>query len=429
MSDELDSVFQRRHYLHFDAPLARAKLEPLVTTPAEVARWRFLPFLLTEKDRSKVKRDPATHQPSIVKKSRSISASSHADAALYSYYAWLLAPLYEAQLHTRGLGNVATAFRKLKKSNVHFALDAFVWIEEHRPCVVLTFDVEDFFGSLDHTYLKKRWSETAGANALPADHYHVWRSLTRYSKVDKAKCFEELGISKNNPRANGRVRLCESDVFRDKISPLIEKHTASAGIPQGTPISALLSNIYMLEFDNALATLVASCGGLYRRYCDDILCVVPQDAEKAVEDAVRNWAAMLKLKLHPGKSTKHVFSSAVGSRITGAPLQYLGLIFDGEFIRIRPGGIGRHYNRMRSAVRAATRARDSAARRSGKLGPEVKIRARGLVDRFTHIGKQNFISYALRAARLTNSPAIRKQIKRHSKELRDNVQRKQARLK
>lgn len=425
MSHQLDSVFQRRRYLHFDAPLARAKLEPQVTSAAAVARWRFLPFLLTDKDRSKVKHDPATHQLSVVPKSRSISASSHADAALYSYYAWMLTPLYEAQLQARGLVNVATAFRKLKKSNVHFALDAFVWIEEHRPCVVLTFDVQDFFGSLDHAYLKRRWSETVGASPLPADHFHVWRSLTRYSEVDKAKCFEVLGISKNNPRSRGRTRLCEASVFRKTISPLITTHPGSAGIPQGTPISALLSNIYMLEFDAAVLELIDSKGGLYRRYCDDILCVVPQEGEKVIEDAVQIWSDKLKLKLHPSKSSRHLFSGAVGSRIDGSPLQYLGLTFDGEFIRIRPGGIGRHYNRMRSAVRAATRARDKSARKMGKAAPEVRIRTRGLVKGFTHAGKQNFISYALSAARITKSAAIRKQIKRHSKELRENVRRKQ----
>jgi hypothetical protein len=43
------------------------------------------------------------------------------------------------------------------------------------------------------------------------------------------------------------------------------------GIPQGTPISAALSNAYMMPLDKRIVEARGSVGGLYRRYSDDIL--------------------------------------------------------------------------------------------------------------------------------------------------------------
>lgn len=47
------------------------------------------------------------------------------------------------------------------------------------------------------------------------------------------------------------------------------------GIPQGTSISALFANAYMIEFDKKLSDYVNSVNGFYRRYSDDIILIVP----------------------------------------------------------------------------------------------------------------------------------------------------------
>lgn len=54
---------------------------------------------------------------------------------------------------------------------------------------------------------------------------------------------------------------------------------SSHGIPQGIGISTLLSNIYMLPFDREISAFVNQHGGLYRRYCDDIMIIIPHDSE------------------------------------------------------------------------------------------------------------------------------------------------------
>ena len=57
------------------------------------------------------------------------------------------------------------------------------------------------------------------------------------------------------------------------VRPLIQKPNKfdgkRYGIPQGSPMSAILSNIYMLDFDKYCCELANNFGGIYRRYCDD----------------------------------------------------------------------------------------------------------------------------------------------------------------
>src|SRR6185312_4403266 len=45
------------------------------------------------------------------------------------------------------------------------------------------------------------------------------------------------------------------------------------GIPQGLAISALLSNVYLIDYDQMMSKKAKDEGFYYRRYCDDILIV------------------------------------------------------------------------------------------------------------------------------------------------------------
>ena len=58
--------------------------------------------------------------------------------------------------------------------------------------------------------------------------------------------------------------------------------------------------------------------------------------------------------------------------------------------------------------------------------PKEPLKRRKLNIRYSYIGRHNFISYAIRAAKKMNEPAIRKQVKRHWNKLDAEVKKAQA---
>lgn len=404
-----------RSYLHFDERPSRTLLKELVGDPAQVARWQFLPLIRASVHSKKIRsKNKITGSFDVKTKERPICYASHKDAALYATYGNALVALYEKTLNAEGLSDCVTAFRpSTGKCNIHYAHEAFQWIEKNRPCVALAYDISKFFDTLDHAILKRKLCEVLGAKTLPADYFSIFRSLTRHAVVERDAAYEVFGISKNNDRAGGRKKICTAEQFREKIvgGGLLKVNPDVFGIPQGTPASAIMSNIYMLDFDRAVATRVGAAGGVYRRYCDDILCIVSPDAAKQVDEFVIGEIQKVKLSIQVEKVGRFKFDATNG--VICPPLQYLGLTFDGEKILLRPGGIGRFYSRMRNGVRAAAASRDRAAREAGVPKKDVGIRKAKLLSKFTYAGKRNFVTYAHRAAKLTGDDGIRRQISRH----------------
>lgn len=398
-----------RSYLHLDEHPTREALSKAVADPARVASWQFLPLIATTVVTSKVKRTAKGFQ--VKEKRRRICYASHWDAALYAHYSQRLTKRYEAILAQKGLQDVVTAFRSADgRCNIHFALEAFEWIDSRRPCTALAYDISGFFDSLDHRLLRAKWIEVLGTESLPPDHYAIFRSLTRHSLVEREILYTLFGISRHAPKASGRTRACSPAEFRKRVVDggyLMVNH-APKGIPQGTPISATLSNIYMLDFDERLAAQIREWGGLYRRYCDDVLCVVPPEMASAAKQFVQTLIDDIKLEVQPEKLEVCTFN--LPRTAIRPPLQYLGLTFDGLKILLRSGGVGRFYSRLRKGVRMADLARKKTAKALGVGKEQVPIKRGKLNRSYIYAGHRNFVSYALRASKLTQSEAIKQQV-------------------
>ncbi len=369
-----------RTYPHFDANLSEAEADVLVGDPQKVSKHAFFPFIEYSEGWTKF----AAKGLHGKRKSRPIKYASRRDSCIYSHYREILSVAYESALAKRGIERAVLAYRRIpkasgkgNKSNIHFAADAFSEISRMGDCLVYALDISSFFESIDHAVLKQRWKQVMGFSTMPPDHYSVFRNVTRYSTVSREKLYRALGFigSKN---VGGRtvtgyiikrvpLQVCSGKIFRKKVLPLISANSNACGIPQGSPISDVLANLYMLEFDTAMVAEAASLGGSYRRYSDDILLTVPGHAD--------DWQARLKsinstltalgsnLKIQPTKTTVHKFSKSSTSgqhlceRICGTAgrngLEYLGFRFDGNRVFLRDSTRSRLQRKMTYTVKAA----------------------------------------------------------------------------
>lgn len=416
--------FRTRGYLHFDKPIFLKKTLRLVTDPSKVAKHSFLPFITFDVKSYKISQDKITKKITKNEKERKIAYSSHVDSHIYAYYAAILSGIYEEKLKDYGVSSNVIAFRALNKSNIEFANEAFNSIKNRKECGAVALDLSKFFDTLDHLQLKDAWCRLLGAEELPEDHYAVFKNITRYSSVYKNKLYEHLKISKNNPKFK-RYSICSFDDFRNNVrkSKLIEKNKSGHGIPQGSPISALLSNIYMLNFDIDMRNYVNSVGGDYYRYCDDMLFIVPLDQINKVAGIAEKELFKLKVTLNIKKTELRTFTSTSEIITADKPLQYLGFLFDGHNIYLRSSSLSRYSDRMRRGVRLAKATMKSKNKTRVARGMVKKsLFKEKIYARYAHVGKRNFLTYGYRAARIMESSTIRKQLKPLLQRLKNEIE-------
>lgn len=407
--------FRRRGYPHFDQQINFDKAKRIVCSPSQVAQHSFYPLIKFEVETVKVKLNSKTGKVEKQEpKKRPISYASHVDSHIYAYYSFQLSKLYEIAIDKHGLGKCVIAFRSLKKNNIHFAAEAFDEVKKRKNCHVLCLDIKGFFDNLNHELLKFAWIEVLQKNALPDDHFAVFKSLTRYAKVDRAELYKLIGKSVNNLSGKAE-RLCSPCEFRNQVrkAKLITRHSDDKGIPQGSPISALLSNIYMLKFDRAVNDFVSAHGGCYFRYCDDMFLIVPEAVKKATYDFISNEIERIKLSFQSKKTERVNFSDSSGQLKADRPLQYLGFIFDGQQVLLRSASLAKYSDRMKRGIRLAkaTMAKRNEARKA--RGETAKpLFKKKIFDRYTHLGRRNFLTYGYTASKVMQSKAIKRQLGR-----------------
>jgi len=413
MDDDAPSWYRSRGYLHFDVPVGKKKAIHITTNPNYIKRHSFYPFINYAVSSKKINKDKSTGKILVKNKERPIAYSSHLDSHIYAFYSEKLSALYEDKLLECGLEKSVLAFRSLGKSNIDFAYEAFIKIKEMGECCAVALDFSKFFDTLNHDLLKKSWCKLINKEKLPSDHFNVFKSITKFSTVDKMDLYELFSISKSSPKSKHKQICCAKD-FRDKVrgGGLIKSNLNDYGIPQGSPISALLSNIYMLDFDLEMKKYADIHGGYYFRYCDDMLFIMPKRLKKNVAGFAEKHINKLKVHINPQKTEIRQFNKVGNILEADSPLQYLGFIFDGENIYLRSSSLARYSEKMRRGVSLAKQTmRKYNNIRAMKGADEKDLYKKKLYSRYTHLGGRNFITYGLRAANKMNSNTIKKQLK------------------
>jgi hypothetical protein len=383
-------------------------------------------------------------------KVRNIYYSTHLDAVIYAYYTQIvLTPLYEQEVvKTIGLSDCICAYRKIpigkeitgNKNNIHFADEVFTYIKTQDECTVLTFDVTSFFDTLNHKYLKKKWYQLLQKKTLPPDHYNIFKSLTNFSYVEFYRILKEFNIkSEMKLRKKKLFSFCDTpEIFKTrirekgyiKLHPFKDVDGQPCGIPQGTPISAFLSNLYMLEFDKEIFSLINNLeAGLYRRYSDDIVVVCKtSDAEKIKEYLLDIIKTKYKLTINESKVSESKFCiNKDGKLICDTPLTYLGFTFDGQTALIKSASLAKFYRQLKKGV--ASNAKKAWFSLGAKKGASKNsmIHKGKLFKKYSHLGskgsKKNFVSYALQAAEVMKEDAIKKQLSQSWPNLNKEIKR------
>jgi RNA-directed DNA polymerase len=390
-----------RRYSHFDDPLTDEELRIFTVTPKEVINHPFFPLLGYKKISRRMDFD--VFPPLAKHKERDIKYAAHKDSAIYSFYAETLSARYEQFLINQSFGSSILAYRGGIGYNVPFAKSLFDEIKRRSECHAICLDVSGFFDNLRHDVIKRNLELLLDNAPLPDDWYRIFRRLTSFEYVMRDELSGKIGKLKKG-------RICEIDTFRRAVRPLIKKNLNKYGIPQGTPLSGLVSNIYMIEFDRAAAIYLKSMNGSYRRYSDDIAIVIPNVA--SAEEVLRYFNALSNefgLTLNLSKTTQTTFNLPnFTQQYSGDLLQYPGFTYDGSRVLIRSQSVKNFYSRMKTNIRRYVRAS------AKKNIPLDQLRKRVLVGRFTHWGdSRNFIQYAYRASDELDAPEIRRQLRNH----------------
>ena len=420
--------YSAKRYLHFDRVCSYHNVRSRVEDPKWVAQHGFFPFIYFEKTFDRFIGydyiDPETKAKMIKTKKRPIMYASHIDSFIYSFYSDIFNDKYNQWSKEHNIDSCATAYRNNKrgKSNIHYAAEVIQFIVNSPGCYIMVGDYHDFFGSLNHGYLKFRLKEVLQKQDLDKDEYAVLKSVMKYAYVDKKGLEKYLRMHGTNIEklkvyfTTGK----EFRLFKDqaKILGLLRKNDENdekIGIPQGSAISAVLANVYMIKIDEEINRVVRKYNGMYRRYSDDFIVLIPQDdkVDLTIFNLVKNEIKKIidkgELTLQEQKTKTLVFQDSTIRDVETnklVSLDYLGFCFDGIDVKVRQKSIYKFYRNAYTLIKKAWK--KTREKHCSRLMYRRKI-----YRLYTYLGKKphkikrkntvyygNFLSYIERAQKV-----------------------------
>ena len=227
---------------------------------------------------------------------------------------------------------------------------------------------------------------------------------------------------------------------------IFEVNKQNIGIPQGLPISGLLANIYLLEFDKIIQEFCKEKFGSYFRYSDDILIICPQSKAQEIQSKIFSEITKSRLTIKDQKTNRIIFLQDKNKlksfslnenfeiekdKSKNQPqdkrklLQYLGLEFDGQKITLRPSSLAKNLNKLTYKIK---KYKQRFYKKGGKKVDfkDKTIFVKKLME-YTHLGKMNFYRYAVKLPKedkiFDNKERLifKKQLKKQSQKVQDMI--------
>lgn len=361
-----------KEYCQFDFPLSKKESDKFLKklqNHNEVLNFRFLPVLQFD---IIFKKNPNGGERKI--KKRPISLVGHHDSGVYSFFSEKLNSSYNKYVDNFNINKLSVAYRNVGHiSNLTVANEVFRLIDTHDSWVFKG-DFKGFFDNLNHKILFKNLYEVLKHEDEQFD-FKMWnkilKSVTEYSYIKREKFLNSyrndgMKLQKRNGVISYFKTRKEFGTFIKKHSSLLQKNK-KVGIPQGTPISGILANIYMVEFDKNIENLLNVHKGMYRRYSDDFIIVIPKekmdrDNFLTLTSKIINMSAeTVNLEIEDHKTDKLDITGNIVKKMNGkeTSLDYLGFSLYHNTVSIRPKSIYKFRYKGRRSIRASFSAEET----------------------------------------------------------------------
>ena len=360
LEGKVKKILKPRYYKHIDKIIKPADLkivERKIKNKNYIIHHGFYPFLsYTSKFKKFIKIKDENQQSAFQRKikSRPIKYASHIDRCIYQWYSYKINNAYNDYCNQNNLNENVIAYRTCLRgrTNIEFAKEAFDFIKKSQSCYILVSDFTDFFDTIDHKKLKSKLCEILNTSKLEQDFYKVFRSMTRYTYIEKDAVLKYLntkGVTKEMIKNNNSLfEQVSWNIAKKDLKEEIKVNKEIFGIPQGSPLSGIFANVYMIDFDKSINEYAKSKNGLYLRYSDDLIIIIPVTQSNSIKDI---WQKVSKIKdkyetlkmnldktsgyIYDNKKIKSLHQEVKGMKNGGTTINYLGFSFDGKNVKFR----------------------------------------------------------------------------------------------